>query len=889
MADMYEQATSLDNLRWGISKETHSAVIAALGAEGVSLKKTADYFKDIKDGAVEATGYVKDWGSMVQMSVGFSRAFGVSLGEITQFQGEMMTEMGQNFTQVEESFQMVADGAQDAGLEAGKFFAQIRAMSSDIGLFNLRMEDATKILGKLDKVMSPRKAQEFFQQIGGFMKGMDVMDRAKLTVQLGTKETKGVAGADLDSRLEGLSHDLSAKGIKIDKTTLKKITKDQKSLTQWMADNDDKLDSATRDQLITAMQQQGKLDRGGLFDVADSLKNLSPMGTKKMLDAMAMKFFKKPMSQLSGLQRLEFKARTNVDSDMIDNMQKFDTSLELAKSSLVKKLGSGDALTKDEVALLGKLGVDTSKSRQDQADFVANQVSAESIFDNMDKSQQDLLTGGAKTLSAAEKQGAITQSISDKLGVIMDYLMGTLSKLFEGIWDDLSSIVHVVSFGRAGSSQDQRDLVKIQAQAARDNAKGLADLAASAPSIEDYKKAVFEGVGKETGKQMIALGGQIDANNAQLTDLQQKLSAAQSDEEKKALQDQLAAASKTRDALGIQLVAIEQAITAQAKGPDKDNGAMILSLVNSIITSGVKVDSVALRRDMGQGMGFGAAMEKQGVSAKDQLKVMEQMRHDLSGQQLTKVIGDLGKIMGAPPPPAGPNESAPAGAPAAAATPSPPPPPPAPAAPASPAQAAAAPAGDKATSPADLQDSTDQQVQQGKDTQNAIDEMRLKLKQQSGGVVLNGSYLKNQYGGQIEDSVYNAASRALFEYWMYQGTNKNDALKALKAGANVRNIGALNLQKMVGGAAAGASMGQVATDAEAKKAGTAHADGGVVARPAPGELFASVKPGETIVPAGGGGGTTKVVIELKGDMLKQIMRATAHDAINDHTRAKKLR
>jgi hypothetical protein len=117
---------------------------------------------------------------------------------------------------------------------------------------------------------------------------------------------------------------------------------------------------------------------------------------------------------------------------------------------------------------------------------------------------------------------------------------------------------------------------------------------------------------------------------------------------------------------------------------------------------------------------------------------------------------------------------------------------------------------------------------------------------------------------------------------MYQSENREDALKALKAGANVRNLGALALQARAGGAAAGGAFAKVATDVK-------HAEGGVVGRPAPGEFFASVKPGETIVPAGGGGGATKVVIELKGDMLKQIIRATALDTMNEHDRAKTSR
>ena len=192
MADMYKQATSLDNLGWGISKETHSQVEAALGAQGVMLDKTKAYFDEIKAGRTQSAGMVKDWGSMVQMSVGYSRAFGVSLSEVTDLQGELMSDLGMGVNDVQEGFQNMVKGADDAGVHAGKFFNQIRGISSDLSLFNLRIGDAAKLMSKLDKSMSPKKAAQFFQTITGFFKGMGLMDRAKMVLMAGTGKTKDI-------------------------------------------------------------------------------------------------------------------------------------------------------------------------------------------------------------------------------------------------------------------------------------------------------------------------------------------------------------------------------------------------------------------------------------------------------------------------------------------------------------------------------------------------------------------------------------------------------------------------------------------------------------------------------------------------------------------------
>jgi hypothetical protein len=153
LRNIRDAATSLDNMDWGINKETHTAVLNAITAEGVSLKKLDDDFKSVGKRAKEATGYAKGWGSMVQMSVAYSRAFGVSLQEVSQFQGEMMSELGMSLDQVETSFQYMVKGAEDSGIATNKFFGIIRGFSADLSLFNVRMEDVTKTLVMMGKAM----------------------------------------------------------------------------------------------------------------------------------------------------------------------------------------------------------------------------------------------------------------------------------------------------------------------------------------------------------------------------------------------------------------------------------------------------------------------------------------------------------------------------------------------------------------------------------------------------------------------------------------------------------------------------------------------------------------------------------------------------------------
>src|SRR5574338_322501 len=193
VAEMYKQATSLDNLDWGINKSTHQAVLNSLSAEGVSLKRLQADFENTAKASKEAAGYAKDFGTTVQMSVAYSRMFGVSLNEITTFQSEMMTEMGASLSTVEKTFTMMSQGAEEAGIASNKFFAIIRGISADLNLYNTRMEDAVHMLTMLGKVMSPKNAQKFMQASTGALKNMGRTERLKAALLTG-----GKAGAVVD-------------------------------------------------------------------------------------------------------------------------------------------------------------------------------------------------------------------------------------------------------------------------------------------------------------------------------------------------------------------------------------------------------------------------------------------------------------------------------------------------------------------------------------------------------------------------------------------------------------------------------------------------------------------------------------------------------------------
>ena len=254
---------------------------------------------------------------MVQMSVGYSRAFGVSLSEVTDLQGELMSELGENALEVQKGFQEMKDGADDAGVASNKFFNQIRAISADFSLFNLRMGDAAKLMSKLDKAMSPRKAAEFFQTITKFFKGMGLMDRAKMVLMAGTGKTKGILKKDLEHSVESLASDLNnqSKGLGDElKTALGK----KGQLVKFLAKHDKELSGEQRDAIMTASRQEQKITQGGIVSLASGLKDISPFAAMDEMEAISQSMFRKPLEKLTNVEIAGVEAAAGISDEQLD-------------------------------------------------------------------------------------------------------------------------------------------------------------------------------------------------------------------------------------------------------------------------------------------------------------------------------------------------------------------------------------------------------------------------------------------------------------------------------------------------------------------------------------------------------------------------------------------
>lgn len=158
------------------------------------------------------------------------------------------------------------------------------------------------------------------------------------------------------------------------------------------------------------------------------------------------------------------------------------------------------------------------------------------------------------------------------------------------------------------------------------------------------------------------------------------------------------------------------------------------------------------------------------------------------------------------------------------------------------------------------------------------------------GVKIDPSTINGPLSDEMAKSVYEGASRALFEYYMYSSLNQTSVSAAMSKGISPAAI-AQSMTNTTGATPSAALANLMSPNAEG---GVVSGIANGMARvsrfpPAPaGEGWASVGRGEKIMPAGAGGGTTKVELELKGD-FRRFINARIVEGAAAHDRNKRFR
>ena len=828
------------NLRLGVTKDEHVAMINTLTQEGVSLGR-------IRDEADASGKSVKDLATQLTVTgVKYSRAFGVPIAEIGQLQAEMMTEMGRSLDETQASFAMMTRAAADSGIASNKFFAAIRGVSQDLSLYNLRLEDSVALLSKLGTVMSPRNAQKFMQTIMSMQSGLGRQQKLQMGFFVGQKKLSEVVNKDIARKTENLMTKLSESTQMPVKALTDAFQKDGvKGIASALAKVPDEARGALVESLTNLKLQQSRAGKG-FYGKSQSISDLGVGGFLDLLNTAVTKFApNKNISEAVGSIGLEQTAEAlGYSQEQVDQMAKLQMAIETERQKLIDQAGDDTA----KIAEINKM------STQDIIDGFSDHMKRSLGVD------KDGLSVDERIEKLAEKQGGLTQTLTDKLSVLVDWFMNTFYDTILGLWADVADIAAKFGVGKGGghiramrAARDAGNPELTNIALGDDVGKGLAE--------SQVMKDVLDAL-RNQDKHMSDISKQRDAVQAELAQLDEALSRS----DDPALQ-------KQREDRATQLKGLDETLTTQ-----QEDLRTVLDHIAEKFSAGELADALKMAGVQGfDTMHRGGARDRftKGLSRTKDFRLAAKQA-GASQEQMVEAIGKLAwsKAEGGTKLEAfggayntlkklgltskAPATTTPMGAPAAKPE-------------AMKALVGATPV--KPTTVAKAKTDLGTTITAGNDdvvgavsglqnTAEASEASTLSALQdiQSGntemGKTLNQNYrfFKTQYIKDTEQAVLSAARQALFEYYLYSGIEDRGMVAEAFTGA--------------GGAAQGAKkLGETLfQDADLGAEGalaalSGNADGGMVTgvagglaqvRAAAGEGLASIGPGERILPAGAG-------------------------------------
>jgi hypothetical protein len=773
------------NLEWGTTSKDHLALLGVLNQEGVSLGRIRD----------EAEASRKEVGrfsaDMVHVAVAFSRNFGVSLTEIAQFQGEMMTELGTKAKDIAGSFAQISQAASDSGIAQNKFFQMIRSISTDLSLYNNRLEDSVQLLKLVGKAMSPRNAQKFMQETAQGLKNMGRTEKLKLSLLAGDKKVTGILNREMKNRREDLAEKLKAAGAtgSIDDIA-SAIDQGGEALEKHLgkANIGGDLQEAITQYGIDK-QRAGK----GTFGKATALGNAGPGAVLDLYTAALAKFGGgKNLSEGAGSIGMEMMAeQLGLSQERLDAMIKVEKAVDKQRK-LMKKQATDEGKGIEELKKIDEMG----------SQEIIRSMSADAKKD-LDAAQQ--VTNYAKT------QAELTQSVSEKLQIIIDFLLNQAYDVFMGIWDTISNLL-------PGGANDRK---RTEMTVARTKNKELMEAFKSSADQEDFKRKAYRtGTFKAQEAVIYQNPGkakELEARSKELGLKAEELRKQGKTDEANAVESESRSLVEEREALVNAYNKVVGSISANLGGAGNSNSLKRQRLQEAIRMAEVNNDDYDQRKmksmawHLSQGRDIEAAGTAAGFSEEDVAKIIDKIRLTLSDDQLAHTFQGV--------------------APGAAAS----------------GATAATPSAAIAPPPSKEKPATVEQQAQTTTAIESVADGQKKLGFDKGNV-------KNTFQPAIENGTLDALRTALFEYYMYSGLDRGSVAAGLKAGTfNATNFGKQVVQNST-------ATGTVMVP-------PANAEGGVVARPPSGEFFASVAPGETIVPRGGatqGGGSVNITLNVNG-------------------------
>jgi hypothetical protein len=845
------------NAKMGTTAKDHQQFINVLSREGISLQHIDATLEENKKNVDATNKSMKQYTDISSMAIGYSRLFGVSLDEIAQFQSELMRDLGDSLSDVALEFDKIGNAADAAGMAQNKFFAILRGVSSDMGLYGVRVEEVTKMLGQLGKVMSPRSAEKYMKTFAQGMKGTSVQDRLKTMLLGGPKAIKDVQ-QDIAKQTDDMVKKFQdTAGIK-DAGTAKAILagKTVGGVNLKGLEKAGKLGGAKSSDLQEQFQDlamSGEQAKHGAYGAAMAAENVTGYGAMKAKrEGMGGKSFLSAFKS-GDVREHQVGVLKAGGEENLKAYAHMEMAINQQKEAVVDAL-ENPASNPELIKYLKKIGKYDEKNTKEAKEAnkkAAEGLSGDELWASLDeKNAAATQTDAEKMLQMGKEQGTRTQSMLEMLGAIFDALFNQIYGILMDIADTFNT-----KFGTKSAIREQALGSK--------NSEVVGAWGRSGGDVGKYMGAL---AGSNTAKGIDALLHSTDDKDigAKNTQKSQIAGAFEGDSLTGKIADDLASALKES---GIGGSDAERILSAQKSGKS----------VGASISAGGLSDKAEADLYSKMALWFTGAtgrtmiMDQAGGKSKGGVPTTPEVP---AQQQATAAAANPGQgggaavVAAAPQPPAAATApgAGPAGTPGAAIMSGP----------------------NKIPTLPDEKQMNDAVLDQvdftGAAVVNSLQDLWNALRMK--GIKFDRTQLEGLYQNVIHKGTYLGAQDALAEYALYTATDPSGVLKRMKD-SGFEGVGKL-----------ADTLGDQMENAKNERA-AGHAAGGLVTginggmaqiSPAPGEGLASIGRGERILPAGAGGGASVAlsVNGIGGADLGNFLRVEVGKLITEYKRREKF-
>lgn len=391
----------------------------------------------------------------------YSKQLGQELDTVASQSAEWAHDLGMGLKDVRAGFDEIFTGAMQSGIGVKRFYSMVTIATSNLALYNARVEEAAGLISTLAKSLGETNAAEF---VKGLTKGFadeSYTQRFKRAILAGSGDMREIMGNSAKDTAKAFSEKFGAdigpetqKALDAAHIDLSAVLRgDTKALTQLGQMSEDQirsvLQTAKTPEQYRELEKLVNLTQGMSGNLSDQTKALDALDMGgKLATILAGGLGGKELSKMSAIELAAFEGYAGISGEQLVILRKMDRQLrgEFSEIQAAKEATQkGTTLTATQQDLLKRQHIEMRKDNDGIAHaFVAGTTKQLDSFNDYAQSQGDLLKAavGKDQLSAQE---AMAQEIVSNTASISSWLETGMQQGLEKIADLLQMIYDAVS------------------------------------------------------------------------------------------------------------------------------------------------------------------------------------------------------------------------------------------------------------------------------------------------------------------------------------------------------------------------------------------------------------------------------------------------------------